>query len=331
MNHDLILSGFADEAALDKTVDQQLAAMSALGLQYLSIRFVDVGKGIQNVLELNDEGFDFLAQRLNDYGLKIATIGSPIGKVKIADVEDGTSNRFVPFSQYVDEDVNQACHAASQLNCRLIRGFSFYHPRGSMYQDHLQQSIDQLGKIAEVCDSHGLTFGLEVEANLIGHTGQILRQIFDAVQHPALMLIFDGGNLVTQGFDAEQILKQFRDMIGGLGWMHVKDYQVAAEQSAIGNRYVDEEALDRFVPADQGATDHLSIFKELKNHLPGILQRLNARSIPGFVIDLEPHLRGGGQFGGFSGPDGMGIALRSLCRVMEQADLAPTLKQFHDI
>ena len=47
----MILSGFADEAANHKTAVEQFAAFAALGLQYYSIRFIDVGNGIKNVMK----------------------------------------------------------------------------------------------------------------------------------------------------------------------------------------------------------------------------------------------------------------------------------------
>ena len=39
---------------------------------------------------------------------------------------------------------------------------------------------------------------------------------------------------------------------------------------------------------------------------------MKSRGVPGVFLDLEPHVKGGGQFGGFSGPDGFGVALRAL-------------------
>ena len=45
-NASVIISGFADEAANQKTAVQQFAAFAALGLQYYSIRFIDVGGGV---------------------------------------------------------------------------------------------------------------------------------------------------------------------------------------------------------------------------------------------------------------------------------------------
>src|ERR1700676_2748761 len=42
----VILSAFSDEAAYQKTAVQQFAALAAIGLEYYSLRFVDVGNGI---------------------------------------------------------------------------------------------------------------------------------------------------------------------------------------------------------------------------------------------------------------------------------------------
>jgi hypothetical protein len=48
----VVLSGFADESANQKTAVEQFAAFAAIGLQYYSLRFVDVGNGVKNVMDL---------------------------------------------------------------------------------------------------------------------------------------------------------------------------------------------------------------------------------------------------------------------------------------
>ncbi len=328
---EVLLSAFADEAALDKTADQQFSALAALGLQFLSIRFVDMGQGVQNVLQLSPPDLQRLRQRLADYDLRIASIGSPIGKVKITDIEDGTDNRFIPFPDYLRGELSAALRAAEALDTRLIRGFSFYHPRSTDHAPFLAQAVDQLGQIVERCDHEGLTFGLEVEANLIGHTGGILAELHRQIDHPGLVLVFDGANLVTQGFTATQILAQFAEMLPGLGWLHIKDYLSSANAAGSPGSYVDEAALDQFVPCDQGSTGHADVLVALRDHLPELQQRMAARGVPGFFLDLEPHLRGGGQFGGFSGADGMGIALRALCELLRESEIDYHLKSFDEL
>jgi hypothetical protein len=65
--------------------------------------------------------------------------------------------------------------------------------------------------------------------------------------------------------------------------------------------------------------------------LPKLEQQLSRRGIPGVILDLEPHLKAGGQFGGFSGPDGMGVALRGLCRVLDYVGIGYHLRDFEDL
>ena len=52
-NPQVTLSAFADEAANQKTAVQQFAALAAIGLQYYSLRFIDAGEGIKNVMKLS--------------------------------------------------------------------------------------------------------------------------------------------------------------------------------------------------------------------------------------------------------------------------------------
>lgn len=53
--------------------------------------------------------------------------------------------------------------------------------------------------------------------------------------------------------------------------------------------------------------------------------------MPGVFLELEPHLKGGGQFGGFSGPDGMGVAVRALCSVLDYVGIDYSLRTMDDI
>ena len=65
--------------------------------------------------------------------------------------------------------------------------------------------------------------------------------------------------------------------------------------------------------------------------IPALEEKLTKRGIPGVVLDLEPHLKGGGQFGGFSGPDGMGVALRGLCSMLDYLGIDYHLRDFADV
>ncbi len=328
-NPHVILSGFADEAANQKTAVEQFAAFAALGLQYYSIRFIDVGTGIKNVMKLTKAEIQKVRHLQDEFGLNVSSIGSPIGKVKLQDVDDGTHNVYVPFKQYLSREVKKVCELAHAFEAKLIRGFSFYHPRGDDPRDHFPQAVDQLGQIAEACHRSDLTFGLEVEPNLVGENGYLLADLYRQVNHPAIVLVFDAANIIVQGYSSAELLEQFQAMSPGLGWLHIKDYH-NPEPVAKGG-HIDEDTLANFVPADQGDSAHEAILRQFSRLLPKLQRRLRRRGIPGVFLDLEPHLKGGGQFGGFSGPDGMGVALRALCRVLDYVGIDYHLRDFDDV
>jgi len=325
----VLLSALADESAFNLTATEQFTALAAIGLEYYSLRFIDVGKGVKNVMKLSISEIQKLRHLEDQYGLNVASIASPIGKIKLVDKPDGTKNAYVPFKQYLAKDVAKACELAHAFETKLIRGFSFYPPKSAKPTDYLEEAADRIGQIAEACHRSDLTFGLEVEANLVGQSGELLAEIHRRVNHPGLVLVFDAANLIVQGFSTAEVYRQWEAMKPGLGWVHIKDYRKVSGQ--VRGKHVKEHTLDSFVPADAGVGGHDRILADLRGMLPALTKKLQRRGIPGVFLDLEPHVRGGGQFGGTSGPDGMGIALRALCRVLDKAKVDYHLRDFEDL
>jgi sugar phosphate isomerase/epimerase len=327
----ILLSGFADETVADKHLEQQCAIFAALGLSYFTIRFVNLGDGIKNVLALSDSEIDSIRQRMSEYGLSVSSIGSPIGKIKLLDVEDGTPTPFRPFEEYLKTEVVRVCQIAQRFETKLIRGFSFYPPKGHGSQNYIAHAIDRIGQIVDRCQREGLIFGLELEANLVGRNGYAVAEIIQQLNHPSLVSIFDGGNLVMQGMPAEEIFKQYQVMKPGLGWIHIKDCRRRKSVSTETNGYVDEDKVDCFMPADKGDAGHESILRDFSSYLPDLHRKMISKSVGGVFVDLEPHLKGGGQFGGYSGPDGFGVALRSFCALCDHCGIEYQLRSFSDL
>ncbi len=144
-----------------------------------------------------------------------------------------------------------------------------------------------------------------------------------------MVLIFDGANLVCQGMTPDEVFAEYLAMKPGLGWIHIKDYRHSSAAQRL--EHVDEASLKNFVPADLGDTGHEAILRDLAAELPRIDAKMKQRGAPGVIFDLEPHVKGGGQFGGFSGPDGFGVALRGLCKVLDYVGIGYHLTDFDDI
>src|SRR5215471_9892506 len=325
----VILSAFADEAANSKSVVEQFAVLAALGLEYYSPRFLNVSGEVKNIMKLDKSELKTVKSLQDDYGLRVTSIGSPIGKVKLIDSDDGSHNRFVPFAKYLKEDVAVAIDRADALEAPMIRGFSFYHPRGTDPAPHVAQAADQLSAIVEKCAQAGLVFALEVEANLVGQNGRLMAELVRRVDRPNLVCIFDGGNISSQNLNPVLCFAEYEAMRKHLGYLHIKDYKIDASLEWTG--VVDEERLKNFVPADRGDSGHEAILRDLRDNLPTIEKRMKKLGLPGVFLELEPHLKGGGQFGGFSGPDGLGVACRALCRLLDYVGLGYQLRTFDHI
>ena len=327
----VVLSAFADEAANRRTALEQMTALAAVGIRNYSPRFIDVlGDGkIEHVTELSPEKLDRLKQLHAEYGVRVTSIGARVGKVKLPNVDDGSHNKFVPFDEYLGFEVARTIRVAKALDTRLIRGFSFYHPRGTRPEQHLELAASQIRTITEACAKEGLVYGLEIEPNLVGETGPLMAELAKRVDHPNMVLIFDGGNVAAQNKNAIQVFSEYQATIPWLGWMHVKDYRI--DPSLVWEGAVDEDRLKNFVPCNEGDSGHEMIFRNLREQIPSIVQRLQKIGIQDFILEAEPHLKGGGQFGGFSGPDGLGVAVRALCASLSYAGIDYSLRTFADI
>jgi sugar phosphate isomerase/epimerase len=327
----VLISAFSDEAAISKTAVEQFSVLAALGLRYYSPRFVDVAGGgtVKHVTELTDSELSKLKELQGTYGLSVTSIGSRLGKIKLYDRNDGSHNRYVALDQYLQTDVAATIRVAKALGTKLVRGFSFYHPKGEAPETHIDAAAASIRVLAEACGKEGLVYGLEVEANLVGQNGRLLQMLADKVNCENLVCIYDGGNISSQNLSPLVCYEEYLAMTQSLGWFHIKDYKVDPTLPWTG--VVDEERLKNFVPVQQGDSGHEWILRDLATRLGELDSKMQALGAPGVFLELEPHLKGGGQFGGYSGPDGLGVALRSLCSLLDYVGIDYHLRDYGDI
>lgn len=326
---EVILSGFADEGPVSKRAEEQLTMMRALGLSHYTIRFVDVGNGIKNAMLLDKQEIKQLQKLHKEYGISVSCIGSPLGKVKLLDVDDGTTNRYVPFKKYLNTEVKHAIELAHAFETKLIRGFSFYHPHGSDPWQYLDQAADQLAEIVAMCAKEGLIYGNEVESHLIGGDGETLIALHKKINSPNTCIIMDVGNLESMGHSPEGVFEQYLKSKPGLGWIHIKGFNAPANRPMLNK--AKKRGLTRFIPVDQGDAGHEMVMRDYKTIVPRLDRQFKKMGVPGVFVDLEPHVKGGGQFGGFSGVDGFGVAFRSLCNLLDYLGYSYHLSGYEDL
>src|SRR5438270_7158810 len=107
----MYLSAFADEISAD--LDEQISVLLSAGIRHLDLR----GVWDTNVLDLTDEQVSQVKKTLDARGIRVAAIGSPIGKVPIDSPFDEHLRRF-----------DRAVALAHAFETPYVRLFSFYPP-----------------------------------------------------------------------------------------------------------------------------------------------------------------------------------------------------------
>ncbi len=259
------LTAFADEISPD--LDVQLDTLADESIRYLEFR----GVWNKNVLDLSDSEIETVKATLGQRGVRVSSIGSPIGKIPIAD----------DFAPHLDR-FQRALQVARVLEAPYIRIFSFFVPAGEDPARYRDEVLERMSRLARAAEGSGVTLLHENEKEIYGDIPARCLDILTQVNSPILRAAWDPANFVqcgvrphTEGYAA---IRPF------IAYVHVKDALLDSGQ---------------VVPAGQG-----------DGEVRETIAALRASGFDGF-FSLEPHLAAAGTFSGFSGPDLFRVAVRA--------------------
>ena len=237
---------FADEAS--GQIGKQIAAMKRNGLQGLEIRGVDG----QNIADISIEKAREVRCKLDDAGLTVWSMGSPIGKIGIE--SDG-------FAAHLDK-LRHVLTLADVLGAKNLRMFSFFVPEGKA-AEYRGKVMDQVGAMVDVARGSGVALCHENEKGIYGDMADRCHELLTAF--PELAGVFDPANFVQCGQDTLEAWKLLRSRIK---YLHIKDAmssgKVVPAGKGIGNL---KHILDDFRAVGGNAVSiepHLSVFDGLK-------------------------------------------------------------------
>ena len=199
--NEILIHAFADEAS--PMIAGQIAAMRRNGLQGVEIRGVDGA----NVSDIPVEKAREVRRRLEDEGLYVWAVGSPIGKIAID--EDHAAH---------EEKLRYTLAVAEALGTKRIRMFSYYIPRGDDPAAWRSVVIDRLGTMLELAGDAGIDLCHENEKGIYGDNAVRCRELLDTF--PALKGVFDPANFVQCG---QETLEAWRLLAGRIDYLHIKD------------------------------------------------------------------------------------------------------------
>ena len=267
----LKLAAFADE--ISPNLDEQIRVCRENHVTHFELR----GVNNLNVLDFDAPLRREIKAKLAEHGMGVASIGSPIGKVKVTDSWDAHFERF-----------KIAVESAEFFAAPFIRVFSYYPPdSGGDPRAYRNEVLRRMSAQVDYIRDRDVVLVHENEIKIYGEKGAQCLDLMRSIDSPKLRCAFDFANFVQAG---ERPIDNWAALKPYTAHIHIKD---ALRGSG------------KVVPAGKGDGD-----------LEAILPDAWRSGYRGF-LSLEPHLAKHEQFSGFSGPDlfkTAADALKDLCR-----------------
>ncbi len=238
-----VLSAFSDEAAV--SLSEQLDALKQTGITCMEPRFIN-GKGI---MTLTDEELSEMKAALDEAGIGLSAIGSPIGKYPITD----------PFEPHF-ESFKRACEIAKRLGTPRIRMFSFFIPKGKDPAVYRDEVIARLRALEEYAEAEGIILCHENEGSIYGESPCCVADILASV--PGMRGIWDAANYILTGNDPAEGYEVTKDV---LEYIHIKD--AAARDGGIILPPGDGDGRIGEILAAHSKTTEATIYLTLEPHL----------------------------------------------------------------
>ena len=206
----IVLSGFSDEIAPE--LDRQLEVVRELGLTHIELRAAD---GV-NVSDFTGEKLREVKEKLQAAGVKVSSIGSPIGKI-------GIEEEFGPHL----EKLKRTLEIQKELDAPYLRMFSFYLPEDRDPGEFRGEVMDRVGRMVEEAKSWDAVLLHENEKKIYGDNAARCKELLDAFYGPHFKGVFDFANFVEVGQEtlpAYELLKPY------IEYVHIKDALMAEKK-----------------------------------------------------------------------------------------------------
>jgi sugar phosphate isomerase/epimerase len=191
------IGAITDEFSPDITVAAE--AMRELGMKGAELRMID-GK---NVMDLKDAEIDRAVKILEDNGLHVISIASPLLKCTLPEGPpvDARFQQDSFNSKHKFEDqprlAERAFAIAKRTGAKIVRVFSYW--RVTQPDKLFEHVVDALQDLSDKAGKHELIIGLENEHACNIATAQETARVLAAIDHENLQVVWDPANAYVSG------------------------------------------------------------------------------------------------------------------------------------
>lgn len=203
MKNSIRISGFADEIA--ESLDTQIQVLKKLGISYIEMRGVD-GKPL---VEHSLDEVRKIRKKLDENGIRLSSVGSPIGKIFITD----------PFEEHF-ELFKKTVEIAKIMDVTYIRLFSFFIPEGKNPEDYREEVFRRTKMFVEYAKEQNVVLLHENEKEIYGDIAPRCLELMKEFSCDNYKAVFDFANFVQCGQDT---MEAYRMMKPYIAYVHIKD------------------------------------------------------------------------------------------------------------
>ncbi len=191
------LCAFSDEAG--KSLTHQVDALLRNGIYLTELRSVN---GV-NVADISEGEAREYGKYLDENGISVWSVGSPLGKV---DIE-------CDFDKYLNENCRHIFKLANIFKTDKVRVFSFFNA-----YEKPRTVFEYLRRMAALASDYGITLYHENEKDIYGDVSERINELYENVE--GLKLVYDPANFILCGEDP---CKTIDALVPKSDYFHIKD------------------------------------------------------------------------------------------------------------
>ncbi|MBR7160014.1 MAG: sugar phosphate isomerase/epimerase [Clostridia bacterium] len=198
------LSAFADEYS--NNFDKQIEALVKNNIPYIELRSLD-GMNVKDMTL--DQAYEY-KRKLDNYGIEVWSIGSPLGKVDVG----------VDIDEYM-QVVRHVLDLCEIFGAKRVRMFSFFT---SEYDKYADKVVSMLSIMVKEATTRGILLCHENEKHIYGDSPERILHLLDNVD--GLCYVYDPANYLQCGEDIDKCLSMTADRAE---YYHIKDVDTSTD------------------------------------------------------------------------------------------------------